>query len=103
MKKWLVGLIKFYQLYISKLLPRSCRYYPTCSEYAMWQFKFNSPFRAFWATLLRLLRCNQLFSGGVDYPVVSKPFNYFVYQKKHISFWFIPLKNNKFQIIKAIC
>jgi len=68
-KKFWIAPIKGYQ-YISKMLPANCRYYPTCSEYAKWQFQFNAPHRAFTATTLRILRCNQLFDGGIDYPVV---------------------------------
>jgi putative membrane protein insertion efficiency factor len=62
--------IKGYQ-YISRMLPASCRYYPTCSEYAKWQFEFNAPHKALFASSLRILRCNQLFKGGIDYPVVD--------------------------------
>ena len=62
-------LIRWYQ-YISALLPGSCRYYPTCSEYARWQFETARPDRAMFASVLRILRCNQLFAGGIDYPVV---------------------------------
>jgi putative membrane protein insertion efficiency factor len=69
-KRFLIAPIKGYQ-YISKMLPANCRYYPTCSEYAKWQFEFNAPHRALSATTLRILRCNQLFAGGIDYPVVS--------------------------------
>lgn len=69
-KKFFQYPIKGYQ-YISKMLPGSCRYYPTCSEYASWQFEFNTPHKAFAATSLRILRCNQLFKGGIDYPLVE--------------------------------
>lgn len=62
--------IKGYQ-YISKMLPASCRYYPSCSEYASWQFLFNAPHKAFAASSLRILRCNQFFKGGIDYPLVE--------------------------------
>ena len=68
-KKFFIAPIRGYQ-YISKMLPANCRYYPTCSEYAKWQFEFNTPHRAFAAATLRILRCNQLFDGGIDYPVV---------------------------------
>ena len=68
-KKFFIAPIKGYQ-YISKMLPANCRYYPTCSEYASWQFEFNAPHRALAASTLRILRCNQLFEGGIDYPVV---------------------------------
>ena len=70
MKKLFLTPIKGYQ-YISKMLPASCRYYPTCSEYASWQFEFNAPHKAFLATTTRILRCNQLFRGGIDYPLVT--------------------------------
>jgi len=69
-KKFWTAPIKGYQ-YISKMLPANCRYYPTCSEYAKWQFEFNAPHRALAASTLRILRCNQLFAGGIDYPVVT--------------------------------
>lgn len=62
--------IKGYQ-YISKMLPASCRYYPSCSEYASWQFEFNAPHKAFLASGTRILRCNQFFKGGIDYPLVE--------------------------------
>ncbi len=69
-KKFFIAPIKGYQ-YISRMLPANCRYYPTCSEYAKWQFMFNPPHKAFAASSLRILRCNQLFKGGIDYPLVD--------------------------------
>ena len=69
-KKIYIAPIQGYQ-YISKLLPANCRYYPSCSEYAKWQFEFNAPHKALAASTLRILRCNQLFDGGIDYPVVT--------------------------------
>jgi len=69
-KRFFIAPIRGYQ-YISRMLPASCRYYPTCSEYAKWQFEFNRPDRALAATALRILRCNQLFPGGIDYPRVN--------------------------------
>jgi len=62
--------IEGYQ-FISRMLPANCRYYPTCSEYAKWQFEFNAPHKALAASTLRILRCNQLFDGGIDYPVIT--------------------------------
>jgi len=70
LKNFYITPIKGYQ-YISKMLPASCRYYPTCSEYASWQFEFNLPHKAFLASGTRILRCNQFFKGGIDYPLVS--------------------------------
>jgi len=101
MKKLWSTPIKGYQ-YISKMLPASCRYYPTCSEYAKWQFTFNTPYKAFVATSTRILRCNQLFKGGIDYPFINfrPPAHTYVltfnpeYGKIEPHYWFVP-KNTK--------
>jgi len=101
-KKFWIAPIKGYQ-YISKMFPANCRYYPTCSEYAKWQFQFNAPHRAFTATTLRILRCNQLFDGGIDYPVVhfhpprmakSLGINDFC-GKIRVIYWLIPKDNSR--------
>ena len=70
MANFWIAPIKGYQ-YISRMLPANCRYYPTCSEYAKWQFEFNAPHKALVASSLRILRCNQFFKGGIHYPVVD--------------------------------
>jgi putative membrane protein insertion efficiency factor len=62
--------IKWYQ-YISKLTPASCRYYPTCSEYARWLYEFDNPLFATLKSAKRIATCNQLFAGGIDYPKVK--------------------------------
>ena len=111
MKNFFLAPIKGYQ-YISKMLPASCRYYPSCSEYAKWQFEFNASHKAFTATSLRILRCNQLFKGGIDYPVVDfKPpkhlcilnFNAFC-GKIDITYWLVPKstnpKNTNYYVLK---
>lgn len=101
-----LSLIKFYQRYISKMTPKTCRYYPTCSEFAAWHFKNNNFFSAFVAVTLRILRCNQLFKGGIDYPVIRKKFNSFsIFSQNsdfNINFWFIPCKENKFYVVKVL-
>jgi len=69
--RWLfIGLITFYRWVISPIMPGKCRYYPTCSAYAMTNFKHAPWWEALGRTLLRILRCNQLFEGGIDYPKV---------------------------------
>lgn len=95
------------------MLPASCRYYPTCSEYAKWQFEFNKPHIAFYETSKRLLKCNQLFKGGIDYPIIkySKPrlmnlidFNRYLGKIK-INYWIIPLdinQKNNYYIVKDL-
>ncbi len=59
-------LIKFYRSYISPLLGSSCRFYPTCSSYALEAFRIHNFFYAMWLTLWRVLRCNPFSKGGYD-------------------------------------
>jgi putative membrane protein insertion efficiency factor len=89
--------------YISKMLPASCRYYPTCSEYAKWQFDCNRTDKALAQTTLRILRCNQLFEGGIDYPVVkyTAPQLLNLHQSKlKVKYWIVPKKKDLFYVIK---
>jgi len=100
-KNFYLGPIRVYR-YFSKMLPASCRYYPTCSEYALWQFDRNMPHKAFFLTCKRIIKCNQLFKGGIDYPLITFmpkkiPYIYAFkkeYGKIDIYYWFIP-KNMK--------
>ena len=71
MKKLLLRFIRFYQRRISPLLPPMCRYYPTCSHYAVEAIQVHGAFRGTLLTIFRLLRCNVLFPGGYD-PVPPK-------------------------------
>lgn len=106
-KRFFQAPIRGYQ-YISRMLPASCRYYPTCSEYAKWQFEFNSPYKALFLSTARIMRCNQLFEGGIDYPKVrfypeSKPIPCCPngkYDKIKIIYWLVPKSNNYYYILK---
>ncbi|GLR63797.1 membrane protein insertion efficiency factor YidD [Marinospirillum insulare] len=66
LKKLLVGLIRFYQLFISPLKPPSCRFYPTCSSYAIEAVQVHGPFKGLWLGIKRLGKCHPLHEGGVD-------------------------------------
>ncbi|MBQ6863850.1 MAG: membrane protein insertion efficiency factor YidD [Clostridia bacterium] len=66
MKKFLLTAIRFYQRHISPLFPPMCRYYPTCSQYAVQAIEKYGPLRGSFLAAKRLLRCNQFFPGGVD-------------------------------------
>ncbi len=111
--------LKWYQT-LSKFTPASCRYYPTCSEYAKWLFIFDNPINATLKSAKRIATCNQLFPGGIDYPKVSyksprvldlhnivkrepkatKPFEFKPFNSKlRIEYWLIPAKKN-YYIIK---
>lgn len=66
MKRLALAMIRFYQRWISPLLPPSCRYVPTCSEYGHDAIEryglLGGGARALW----RLLRCNPFGKGGFD-------------------------------------
>lgn len=59
--------IKFYQRAISPYLGgRKCRFYPSCSAYAIEAFKLKGFFKGFILTAWRMLRCNPFSKGGYD-------------------------------------
>jgi len=58
--------IRFYQTFISPLLPDSCRYYPTCSVYFIEAVKKYGPFKGSFLGIKRILRCHPGHPGGYD-------------------------------------
>ena len=64
------GLIRAYQLVLSPLLPPSCRYLPSCSEYAAEAIAVHGAAFGSWLALRRLLRCHPWGGSGFD-PVPS--------------------------------
>ncbi len=71
MKKLLLALIRFYRKRISPLFPPMCRYYPTCSSYALEAIEVHGAGKGFLLALWRVLRCNPFSVGGYD-PVPPK-------------------------------
>ena len=71
MKNFLIRSIKFYQHRISPLFGPRCRYYPTCSHYAVEAIERFGVVYGLFLTIKRLSRCNILFPGGYD-PVPEK-------------------------------
>ncbi|MDR1439115.1 MAG: membrane protein insertion efficiency factor YidD [Clostridiales bacterium] len=65
-KKLLVGIIKIYRKYISPLKRPCCKYYPTCSEYALQAVSKHGIFKGSLMAAWRLLRCNPFSRGGFD-------------------------------------
>jgi putative membrane protein insertion efficiency factor len=63
-----VGLLELYKRRLSPLLPPSCRFTPTCSEYARLALIRHGLGRGSLLALLRLARCQPLHPGGVDLP-----------------------------------
>jgi len=66
MKYAALGLIKCYQLTLSRVLPPSCRFVPTCSEYGYQAITKYGIVRGGCLTLWRVLRCNPFGRGGYD-------------------------------------
>lgn len=71
MKRLLLAALRFYRRHISPHLPPMCRYYPTCSRYAIEAIETHGALRGGLLALWRLLRCNPLSPGGYD-PVPPK-------------------------------
>ncbi len=68
MKKLFIGLIRFYQRALSPLKRRPCcKYYPTCSSYAIDAINEWGVFRGGALAAWRVLRCNPFSKGGIDY------------------------------------
>jgi uncharacterized protein len=63
----LIGLVVVYRHTIGRLLPPSCKYYPSCSQYAIDALREFGFVRGSILTGWRLLRCNPWSHGGVDY------------------------------------
>jgi uncharacterized protein len=72
----LLVLINFYRRWISPLLPPSCRFYPSCSAYAVEAVTVHGAFKGSWLAFRRLLRCGPWHPGGLDPvppPTISVP------------------------------
>ena len=62
----LIALIKFYQLFLSPLKGPSCRFVPTCSEYALLALEKYGVIRGSYLALRRVLKCHPFHQGGYD-------------------------------------
>ncbi len=71
MKNIFIKFIRFYQKYISVKTKAHCKYYPTCSNYAIEAIKIHGAFVGFLMAIWRILRCNPFSKGGYD-PVPVK-------------------------------
>ena len=72
MKHVLIGLLKVYRLVVSPLYGNVCRYYPSCSAYALRSVEVHGAVRGTWLAGRRLLRCHPWTPGGYD-PVPGTP------------------------------
>lgn len=58
--------IRFYRQCVSPLLPPSCRFTPTCSQYALEALQKHGPIKGLWLTVRRILRCHPWGGSGYD-------------------------------------
>lgn len=63
----LLGVVRAYQLIVSPWLPPTCKYYPSCSAYAVTALRRHGALRGTALAAWRLLRCNPWSNGGVDH------------------------------------
>lgn len=66
MKYLLIGLLRLYRAVISPLYGDVCRYYPSCSAYALDAVRAHGSIRGSWLAVRRLLRCHPWAAGGYD-------------------------------------
>jgi uncharacterized protein len=62
----MIAAIRFYQRTLSLVMPPSCRFYPSCSEYTLQAIAKHGPLKGGWLGFKRILRCQPLFPGGYD-------------------------------------
>lgn len=66
LKRPVILLIRAYQYFISPLLGVRCRFYPTCSEYALEALKTHGTLKGSYLAFKRLLKCHPFHAGGID-------------------------------------
>lgn len=71
MAKLLIMLIRLYQILLSPILGKNCRFYPTCSSYGIQSLKRFGFFKGIYLTIKRLIKCHPFNDGGFD-PVPEK-------------------------------
>jgi putative membrane protein insertion efficiency factor len=65
-RRAVLGVLRFYQLFVSPMTPPTCRYYPSCSQYAVVAVTRHGVLRGGALAAWRVLRCNPWTRGGVD-------------------------------------
>ena len=66
MARFAIAVIRFYQRWISPLLPPACRFEPSCSVYAADAIELHGLWRGGWLAFRRILRCQPFSRGGID-------------------------------------
>lgn len=63
-----IWMLRGYQLLFGALIGKCCRFYPSCSDYAIAVISQHGVLRGFWLTSKRLLKCHPWHPGGIDLP-----------------------------------
>lgn len=66
MKTIFIWIIRFYQRFISPIKPRTCRFYPTCSQYSIQAISKYGAIKGGYKSIKRIIRCNPFNKGGYD-------------------------------------
>lgn len=64
----LIGMVRLYQLFLSPIFGRQCRFHPTCSTYFIEAVRKYGAAKGAWRGILRICRCHPWHSGGFDPP-----------------------------------
>lgn len=67
------GLVRFYQVCISPFIGSHCRFYPSCSAYAMTALETHGPVKGSWLAIRRISKCHPWHPGGFDYVPGTAP------------------------------
>lgn len=73
MKHVLIALLRGYKFAISPMLGQTCRYYPSCSSYAVEAISIHGALKGSWLAIKRLGRCHPWTPGGVDHVPPRNP------------------------------
>ncbi|MCM1131974.1 MAG: membrane protein insertion efficiency factor YidD [Ruminococcus flavefaciens] len=84
MRRLFILLIRFYQKFISPLTPPLCKYYPTCSCYALTAVRKFGAVKGSALAVWRILRCNPWSLGGIDYVPEKFTFKVKKYDYSHL-------------------
>jgi putative membrane protein insertion efficiency factor len=64
----LIGLVRLYQITLSPIVGRQCRFHPTCSNYFIGAVEKYGALRGAWRGIKRICRCHPWHPGGIDPP-----------------------------------
>lgn len=91
-----LALLTFYRNYVSPIKPATCRFYPTCSTYALWLLPHETMPKALFKIARRVLSCHPLHPGGIDYPIASEPLKpkFYAPNAFKLSYYLVPTSPN---------